>query len=132
MLRLEKKMFCFWFPETVMNGRASMAHDSQWTGFYSHKLPIPMHAELPLRVVSISSDNLVPACMQVMDQIQGLKGRQLPWEGANLTAVNRSRLGIFRGSVLMLLSRDPAKRPSMQQFCETCDRVLAGSSTVQV
>jgi hypothetical protein len=62
--------------------------------------------------------------MQVMDHIEGRNGMHLPWEGESLTAVNRSRLGVFRGVVLMLLSRDPADRPSMEQFCKTCDRVL--------
>jgi hypothetical protein len=69
--------------------------------------------------------------VQVMDQIEGVNGRQLPWEGAKLTSHNRRRLGLFRASISMLLSRDPAKRPSMEEFCDACDRVLAGSISVQ-
>ena len=40
--------------------------------------------------------------------------------------------GVFRGSVMELLSRDPSQRPSMEHFCELCDRVLAGTTTVQL
>lgn len=69
--------------------------------------------------------------MQVMDQIEGLKGMELPWEGRSLSAANRRRLGIIKGRVFSLLSRDPAKRPSMEQFCDSCNRVLAGSTSVQ-
>lgn len=66
-----------------------------------------------------------------MDQIEGVGGKGLPWEGANLTAQHRRCLGIFKASVTTLLSRDPSKRPSMKQFCDSCDRVLAGNTTVQ-
>ena len=66
-----------------------------------------------------------------MDCIQGLNGKQLPWEGSRLTPKNRRRLGIFKSSVTALLSRDPRQRPSMAHFCYTCNRVLAGSTTVQ-
>jgi hypothetical protein len=70
--------------------------------------------------------------MQVMDHIQGVNGKRLPWEAGNLTPANRRRLGVFKSSVLMLLSRDPAERPSMERFCEQCNRVLAGSTSVQL
>lgn len=70
--------------------------------------------------------------VQLMDKIEGVNGKHLPWEGANLTPANRRRLGVFRESVVMLLSRDPAMRPSAEEFCDTCDRVLAGSTSVQV
>ena len=70
--------------------------------------------------------------VQVMDRIEGMHGLQLPWEDACMTAVNRRKLGVFRGSVMELLSRDPSQRPSMEQFCESCDRVLAGTTTVQL
>ena len=69
--------------------------------------------------------------MQVMDRIEGLNGLTLPWEG-DLTPAVRRQLGIFRGSVLQLLARDPAQRPSMEEFCMSCDRVLAGSTSVQL
>lgn len=71
-----------------------------------------------------------------MDRIEGVNGRELPWEGASFTSregVNkRRRLGIFKATVSTLLARDPARRPSMKQFCDSCNRVLAGSTTVQV
>lgn len=68
--------------------------------------------------------------LQVMARIEGLQGLQLPWEGAMAPEVRR-QLGIFKDSVLQLLARKPESRPSMEEFCVTCDRVLAGSTTVQ-
>jgi hypothetical protein len=68
--------------------------------------------------------------MQAMDQIEGRNGKKLPWEGANLTAEKRSCLGLFRENILMLLSRDPAKRPCMEQFYKNCENVLAGSTAL--
>lgn len=67
-----------------------------------------------------------------MDRIQGMHGQELPWEGACMTPANKRRLGVFRNSLMALLARDPSQRPSMERFCETCDRVLAGSTTLQV
>lgn len=69
--------------------------------------------------------------VQVMDRIQGQNGLSLPWEGT-LSPVVRRQLGIFRASVLQLLSRNPSERPSMAEFCVSCDRVLAGSTSVQL
>ena len=69
---------------------------------------------------------------QVMDRIQGLNGRGLPWEDAHLTATNKRRLGVFRTSLMPLLSRDPSQWPTMAKFCSTCNRVLSGSTTVQL
>ena len=80
----------------------------------------------------MSGINCAHATAQVMDRIQGVNGRGLPWEDAHLTATNRRRLGVFRTSIMPLLSRDPSKRPSMAKFCSTCNRVLSGSTTVQV
>ena len=70
--------------------------------------------------------------VQVMDRIEGMNGQQLPWEGTDLTPAHRRRLGVFKASIVQLLARDPAQRPSMQHFCDSCNRVLAGSTTVQV
>ena len=67
-----------------------------------------------------------------MDRIEGKHGQQLPWEDACMTATDRKNLGFFRSSLMALLSRDPARRPSMDKFCESCDRVLAGTTTVQM
>lgn len=69
--------------------------------------------------------------MQAMDRIEGVNCMKLPWEGALLPTVRR-QLGVFKDSVLKLLARDPAERPSMEQFCISCDRVLAGSTSVQL
>lgn len=66
-----------------------------------------------------------------MDRIEGLNGLKFPWEGTMSPAVRR-QLGVFRDSVLQLLARDPEQRPSMEEFCLSCDRVLAGSTSVQV
>jgi hypothetical protein len=68
------------------------------------------------------------ACMQVLDKIEGRNGKQLPWEGASLSVHSKTCLGLFRESLLMLLSRDPAMRPSMKQFYRSCDNVLAGTA----
>lgn len=68
--------------------------------------------------------------LQVMDTIEGVNGQLLPWEGDTLSATHRKQLGVFRPIVTSLLERDPAQRPSMAQFCEACDRVLAGITTV--
>jgi hypothetical protein len=70
--------------------------------------------------------------VQVMDRIEGLYGQELPWEGARVTPAIRRQLGIFKAIITNLLSRDPVKRPSMSQFCDSCDRVLAGSTSVQM
>lgn len=69
--------------------------------------------------------------LQLMDRIEGRNGLQLPWEG-DMSPKVRRKLGIFRATVLKLLERDPAKRPSMKEFCASCDRVLAGSTSVQL
>ena len=66
-----------------------------------------------------------------MDRIEGVNGGQLPWEGISLTPGNKRKLGIFRTSLMALLARDAHQRTSMAAFCNTCDRVLAGSTTVQ-
>lgn len=67
--------------------------------------------------------------MQVMNLIEGIRGRQLPWEGSNFTRYKKRKLGVFRRPVLSLLSRDPAKRPSMARFCEICDGLLDGTGS---
>jgi hypothetical protein len=36
----------------------------------------------------------------------------------------RSKLRLFQDALLQLLHRDPAKRPSMKQFCHTCATIL--------
>lgn len=68
--------------------------------------------------------------MQVMDRIQGLNGLKLPWEGA-MPQPTRHKLGFFRETILSLLARNPAERPTMKEFFVSCEHVLAGSKTLQ-
>jgi hypothetical protein len=70
--------------------------------------------------------------VQLMDCIEGLNGQELPWEGGGVTPAIRRRLGIFKDPIISLLSRDPGERPSMSEFCESCNRVLAGTTSVQL
>lgn len=65
---------------------------------------------------SRSSIRSMECVAQVMHRIEGLNGLKLPWEGTLSTAVRR-QLGIFRGQVLRLLSRDAGQRLSMDEFC---------------
>lgn len=67
--------------------------------------------------------------VQVMDQIEGVNGALLPWEGDRLTDAVRSKLRLFKGALLQLLHRDPLQRPSMREFCRTCSHVL-GETTI--
>ena len=70
--------------------------------------------------------------LQVMDRIQGLNGLELPWDANVLSAQDQRRMGVFTASITALLSKDPSQRPSMEQFCESCNKVLAGSTSVHV
>ena len=82
--------------------------------------------------VKVFLDCYADGCaVQVMDQIEGIKGQNLPWEDACMTSTNRKRLGAFRNPIVALLSRDPSQRPSLAHFCATCHRVLAGSTSVE-
>ena len=68
--------------------------------------------------------------IQVHDCITG-KGRgKLPWERVPLDAAIRQQLGVFRKVVLQLLDRNPLNRPSMQDFCASCDRVFAQTQSM--
>ena len=69
--------------------------------------------------------------LQVMDRIEGRQDGTLPWEDACMTATYSRRLGVFRNSLMALVSRDPSQRPSLAHFCATCHRVLAGSTSVE-
>jgi hypothetical protein len=66
------------------------------------------------------------SCMQIMDQIEGRNGKQLPWEGLSLLEKHKKCLGVFRESLMMLLSRDTSMRPSMEQLYENCEALLTG------
>jgi hypothetical protein len=71
------------------------------------------------------------ASLQVMDQIEGRNGEQLPWERDTLSAEDRGSLGRFRESLMMLLSRNSALRPSMEEFYNSCEHILVGSTSFQ-
>eukprot|EP00892_Ulva_mutabilis_P011411 jgi/Ulvmu1/8642/UM046_0047.1 len=67
------------------------------------------------------------------DVIAQLLGKQaLPWEEGQLSAAQRSRLGVFRRPVLQLLERDPVRRPSLQQFCDMCTSIFSATTTVNL
>lgn len=68
-----------------------------------------------------------------MQVIQQLLGEQpLPWEGAGLSAAQRSRLGVFRRPVMQLLERDPGRRPSLSQFCDMASSIFSATTTVNL
>lgn len=69
--------------------------------------------------------------MQIMDQIEGVNGEMLPWEGERLTPNVRSKLRLFQDALLQLLHRDPEQRPSMKQFCRTCAGILGDNSVAE-
>lgn len=80
------------------------------------------------------SGHLLPhwSCdVQAMDRIQGVDALELPWE-ATLKPTVRGQPSIFKDIVLKLLNWDPAERPSMKEFCVPYDRVLIGTTTIQV
>ena len=66
-----------------------------------------------------------------MDVIQQKKGKQCPWEGSALSPDVRKKLGIFKNILLELLHRNPDKRPSMAEFCASCNRILSSTSNVE-
>ena len=66
-----------------------------------------------------------------MDVIQQRKGKQCPWEGSALSPDVRKKLGIFKNILLELLARNPDKRPSMAEFCASCNRILSSTSNVE-
>lgn len=66
---------------------------------------------------------------QIMDQIEGVNGGHLPWEGDRLTRGTMQQLKMFQGEVLRLLDRDPLRRPSLRAFHRTCRSVLGDVST---
>lgn len=63
--------------------------------------------------------------MQVVAQLLGEE--PLPWE--NMSTADRHKLGAFRGPIMELLNRDPAKRPSMPQFYHNCNSIFTTSTT---
>jgi hypothetical protein len=66
--------------------------------------------------------------VQIMDRIEGINGMSLPWE-RQLDGPTRRKIGIFKRIVCLLLSRNPADRPTMAQFVAKCDSMLVQSVT---
>lgn len=56
---------------------------------------------------------------------QLLGDEPLPWEGERLTQDVLDKLIVFKDGVLALLSREPAARPSMQDFATSCEAIFA-------
>ena len=64
--------------------------------------------------------------MQVLECLEGVAA--MPWEKETAGGEHlRERLGCFRGPILSLLERNPALRPSMAAFEQTCHSVLRSS-----
>ena len=63
-----------------------------------------------------------------MDQIEGVHEQLMPWEGLRFSPTDKTSLGVFGVDILKLLHSDPSLRPCMAQFCDTCNRVLAGTT----
>lgn len=58
--------------------------------------------------------------MQVREALLGQGA--LPWE--RLGPEDRRRLGPFKGSLMLLLQRDPNMRPSLDLFYHKCNSLL--------
>lgn len=60
--------------------------------------------------------------MQILAQLLG--DQELPWEGARAAPETMRKLRSLRTPVLALLDRNPQRRLTMQQFCESCDDIF--------
>lgn len=65
----------------------------------------------------------------MMNRIQGINGRHLPWDHILKPEVRR-KLGSIQPDLLSLLQRDPDKRATLADFCAGCERTLGGITTV--
>lgn len=64
-----------------------------------------------------------------MQAIAMILGEQpAPWEDEGSSQLLQ-KLGPFRRAVLLMLSRDPAARPSMADFLQACRLVLSSTTT---
>ena len=68
--------------------------------------------------------------MQVMQRLRGDSDLPLPWEG-ELCPTAKRNLGAFKGPVLGLLQREPARRTTMRAFHATCTRLFAARTTME-
>lgn len=62
------------------------------------------------------------APVQILAQLLG--DQDLPWEGTRAAPDTMRKLRSLRSPIMLLLERDPARRLSMQQFCESCDDIF--------
>lgn len=67
------------------------------------------------------------AWLQVMQEITGPD--PLPWEPSRISGADKRRVGVFYGTLLTLLERDPINRPSMSGVCSACNRLLSSTTT---
>lgn len=67
--------------------------------------------------------------MQILDQIGGVNGEELPWEGQRLDDRTKAKMQMFRGALDSLLHRDPAQRPQMRDFYRVCRGILGDDYT---
>ena len=84
---------------------------------------LDMHADrCPTHVLRVGEG------VQVMAQIAGDGGRQLPWEDSAQRGELLPRLGALKRHTLALLERDPLRRLLMQAFVDACGRVLSSTT----
>lgn len=66
-----------------------------------------------------------------MDRIEGKNDKKMPWEEEKNRKYYNNKLGLFKTTLLELLDRDAAGRPSMRQFSNACSAILGGTATVE-
>ena len=67
--------------------------------------------------------------IQVMDQLEGKE--PLLWEDEATAPRLLRRIGAHKAVIMSLLHRDPTVRPSMEDFCMHCNRILMKTSTTR-
>lgn len=71
----------------------------------------------------------ISVILQARKRILGQDGLKLPWE-LPLPPADKKKIGVFKKGLQALLNRKAAYRPSMHEFGELCDRLLASSTSV--
>lgn len=90
-------------------------------------MPLQSPIELMLTRKSSSLCDMM-TLLQSRRRILGQDGLTLPWEVTPLPPAARRRIGAFKKALQELLNRRAAHRPSMHEFGELCDRLLAAST----
>lgn len=67
----------------------------------------------------------VACCVQVLAQILGEDGEQLPWEDPITAKLLLQSAGRLRSVVLQLLHRNPHERLRVSSFMQQCSSALA-------